>query len=61
MEKNRKLLEEHQLKRERQQVEEICRDEAENVAKELGRKCLVEERKEELKKALKKWKKDFHK
>ena len=55
------MLEEHQVKRERQQVEEIRRDEAKKVAGELETKRLVEERMEELKKAVKKWKKNFHK
>ena len=61
MEQNQTLLEEHQVERERQQVEEICRDEGKNVAEELERKRLEEERMEELQKAVKRWKKDFHK
>ena len=54
MEKNQKLLEERQAERERQQVEELRRNEAKKVAEELERKCQVEEGMEEWKKAVKK-------
>ena len=49
MEQDRKLLEEHQVKRERWQVKEIRRMKLKKSPEEVERKHLVEERMEELK------------